>query len=235
VQNIGFLHLASMPFFFIGVYQIIRRKVQWGYFVLGWVLLTPIILAPFISESPNIHRFLLAILPLLMIVGFGIQRYFELIKKRTKLLKLSIVVVPLLFVTSLLYFINQLFVHQPVHRPWYRSYPFQELMADLKRYEPKYDKIVVTTTLGNSYMFYLFYNKYDPKKYQDSGSKGNNDTSTLDKYEFSGSDCPLKPEVKVLFVINGMNCIKPTEGYKLVKIINWGDKTPAFKLYEYTP
>jgi hypothetical protein len=234
IQHFGFLYLLELPFFLIGIYQIIRRRLRWGYLTLGWTFITPHVLAPFVLESPNIHRFLLAMLPLEILVGFGISQYFELVKKRTVLFKTSIIAIPFLFIASLVFFLNQLFVHQPVHKPWQRNYPFQQLMTDLKKYEDKYDKIVVTNSLGNSYMFYLFYNQYDPKKYQESGSKGNERTSTIGKYEFLSVDCPLSSEPHVLYVISGMTCSTPPNSYKQIEVINWGDNTSAFKLYEYT-
>jgi 4-amino-4-deoxy-L-arabinose transferase-like glycosyltransferase len=233
--NTGFLYIIELPFLLIGIYKIIKKRVRWGYFILGWLVLTPLALAPFISESPNIHRFLLAVLPLEVVVGFGIKHYFETIKKRQTVFMASLFVVPIFFLLCLVFFLNQLFVHQPVHRPWQRSYAFQELMTELKKDEPKYNKIIVTNSVGNSYMMYLFYNQYDPAAYQLSGSKGNDQSNRLGKYEFSWPDCPLGKERNVLYVVNGMVCVNHKNYYKEVKVIHWADNTAAFKLYEYTP
>jgi 4-amino-4-deoxy-L-arabinose transferase-like glycosyltransferase len=245
IQNTGFLYFIELPFILIGIYQVIKKKLRWGYFVLGWIFLTPLVLSPFMTESPNIHRFLLAILPLEILVGFGISYYFDVIKSRIFLFRISLVVIPLIFIFSLAYFLNELFVHQPVHRPWLRNYAFQELIPLLKKYEPKYKKIIVTNSLGNSYIYYLFYNQYDPKKYQESGSRGNENPSTIGKYEFVSVDCPLstgfnatgptKTEQGVLYVDDGMVCVNPKKHAKLIKVINWGDNNPAFKLFEYSP
>jgi 4-amino-4-deoxy-L-arabinose transferase-like glycosyltransferase len=235
LQNIGFLYLIELPFLLIGIYKIIKKRVRWGYFILGWLLLTPLALAPFVSESPNIHRFLLAVLPLEVVVGFGIKQYFETVNKRNSVFMASLFALPVLFLLSLVFFLNQLFVHQVVHRPWERSYAFQQLMTELKNDEPHYNKIVVTNGLGNSYMMYLFYNKYDPAAYQLSGSKGNDQISRLGKYEFNWQNCPLGREKNVLYVLNGMICVNHKTYYKEVKVINWADNTAAFKLYEYAP
>jgi len=108
--------------------------------------------------------------------------------------------------------------------------------------ESKYKKIIITNSLGNSYIFYLFYNQYDPKKYQELGSKGNEKISTIGKYEFVSIDCPLSAGFSatsdltgVLIVDDGMTCVVPNHNVKLAKIINWGDNTVAFKIFEYFP
>lgn len=244
VKHTGFLYLIELPFLLLGIFQILRRKIRWGYFLIGWVIITPLVLSPFIYESPNIHRFLLALVPLLILIGYGITEFFEIIKKNRLIYNASFLVLSALFFVSLLYFWYQLFVHQPVYRPWARNHPYKELLAELKSLEPRYRKIVVTTSEANTYMFYLFYNKYDPKAYQESGSRGNENNATLGKYFFDHDACPitagkegldpLVAEKNVLYVNSG-NCKTPAKNVKLIKEIKWGDDSTAFTLIEYTP
>ena len=61
-----------------------------------------------------------------------------------------------------------------------------------EKMKANYQKVVVSTTLEQSYMFFLFYTKYDPVKYLASGGtrsgsfeEGNNH---FDKYEFRKID-----------------------------------------------
>ena len=147
-----------------------------------------------------------------------------------------------IFTYSLGEFMHELFVHQPLHEPWTRNYPYKQLILDLKKYEPKYKEMVITTSDANTYIYYLFFNKYDPKKYQQSGSHGNDNYSKLGKYVFDHVPCPIKAGGKGTIPLGGVanvlyvddwNCVTPS-GVKIVDTVYWGDNSPAFKLLEYT-
>lgn len=229
VERTGYLYLFELPFFFFGIIQIFRRRLRWGYFAVGWLLVTPLALSPFIYESPNIHRFLLAFLSLELIVGIGVYEFFFGLKNKKILFNLAIILVPLIFMGSLFYFMYQLFVHQPVHQPWTRNHPYKEMVLEVKKIESEYDKIVMTSSESNTYIFYLFFNQYDPKKYQESGSKGNETYSTLGKYIFVDKLCVTDekfPGKKVLYV-NSDDCVIDPKLEK-IKVINWSDNTPEF-------
>ena len=53
VPDTGFLYLIELPFLLIGVYKILRNKISWGYFVLGWLIITPAALSFFTQETPK--------------------------------------------------------------------------------------------------------------------------------------------------------------------------------------
>lgn len=244
VPDTGVLYLIELPFLLIGVYNIIRKKIHWGYFIVTWLLITPAALSFINDESPNMHRFLISVLPLEMIVGYGITEFFIYIKAKKRLLyKPFLLLVPLIFTYCVFYFMHELFVHQPVHRPWTRNYPYKKLVAEVDKLAPNYKKIIMTTSESNMYIFLLFYNKYDPKTYQSITYNAIKDNTykNFDKYIFIHEDCPLYSgvdggdttaagELHVLYVDRG-NCINPTNA-RLLKIIKWGDKSPAFKLYD---
>jgi len=243
IKDFGFLYLIDLPFLILGIASILMKRVRWGYLAIGWILITPLALAPFIQESPNQHRFLLALFPLQLVIGYGILEFLRIIKKFKILYLLSIFTIAFIYSVSLIYYLHQLFVHQPVYRPWYRNYPYKNLMLELKQIEPKYRKIVVTSFESNSYIYYLFFNKIDPKLYQASGSHGNERPGVFGKYEFVYNSCPLGPkenktaskgEEGVLYV-NWGTCVTPVYDIKYIKTLYWADKTPAFKLIEYDP
>lgn len=238
VQNTGFLNLIEFPFLLFGIYQIIRNKIRWGVILLGWILIVPLALSPFIYESPNIHRNLLSLLPLEIVVGFGIIEFLELFKNK-KIKKYAQIAMILAFSFSLFYFLDELFIHQPAHKPWNRDYPYKQLMSDLNRLAPKYDKIAISTSGANVYMYYLFFNKVDPAIYQASGSHGNEDFNHIGKYYFVHLPCaenrPKFTNVRHILFINQATCGIPFRDYKIIETINWGDNTQALRLTEYSP
>jgi len=244
IPNTAFLYLVEFPFLIFGLYKIFSRKIKWGYFIVLWLLAVPAVLSFAADETPNVHRFYLAILPLEMIVSFGVIQLFKSIKTNKVLYLLFIILVLVFYAQNLSYFMHQLFVHQPVHRPWNRGFAYKEMVVSLNKYSPEYKKIVITKSLSSPYIYLLFYSIYDPKKYQQMGSPRDYEYKGFDKYIFSPNDCPLsagekgldpiRGEVGVLYVNKG-DCLLPKYDVKLLKTIKWKDGSSAFKLAEYKP
>lgn len=239
VPDAGIMYLLEFPFLLIGAYQIIRKKQKWGYFFLAWFLLTAASLSFINDDSPNIHRFMIADFALEIIAAFGIQELFSLFKKKQKMLmQLCAIILVVAYAYSTAYFWHNLFVRQPVHQPWARNYAYKDLVYQIDHYAPQFKKTVISVTGSNTYIFILFYNKYDPAKYQASGSLGNVSGKGFDNYIFDHEDCPLqtgingigqtKGEYDVLYVDSG-NCITGPD-VKVLQVVRWRDNSPAFKL-----
>lgn len=241
IPNSGILYLIEFPFFIYGAYSILNRKIKWGYFIISWILIIPVILAFAVDESPNAHRFYLAILPIELITSFGLISFIEWFKNKKELKLFMLFFLFFSFFLSLLYFLHQLFIHQPRHLSWYRGYAYKELVENLKMYETKYKKIYVTKAHATPYIYFLFFNKVNPKYYQSLGSPRDYNYRGFGKYYFVPSDCPLSAideenvlvkETKVLYVEKG-NCTTPAHNVKLLKTIKWKDNSIAFKILEY--
>lgn len=231
----------ELLFFLFAVFQILSKKITWGYFSIAWFFIVPLILSFAVDETPNIHRFFLAFLPFELLVGFGIYTFYKSIKKKERLHKSFLMIIPLLFVANLAFYMHQLFVHEPVHRPWFRGYAYKELISSINTYYPNYKKIVITKAQSTPYIYILFYNKYSPVKYQKEGSPRDLDYTGFDKYYFVPLDCPLsaksgtdEAEGKPGFLyINKGTCPVPLYNAKVLRTINWKDSSPAFKIIEY--
>lgn len=245
VVNFGFLYLVDLPFLLIGLVQVFKKRYKWGYLAVGWILITPLVLAPFVEETPNLHRFLFAIFPLILLTAFGILELLKYTKRKKYLYIATSFFIIFIYAFSFIYFIHQLFIIQPVHRPWYRNYAYKELINSINVLEPKYKKVYISTSDSNVYIFYLFYNKFDPKLYQESGSRGNERYGKLGKFNFYNDACLLdagkegkdkitKGEIGALYISNG-GCVVPENDIKYIKTINWADGNPAFRIMEYKP
>ena len=172
------------------------------------------------------------------------MEFLNIFKKHLLLFRTCIIILVLIFAYSLTYFLQELFIHQPIYRPWSRNFADKALIQKIDIERPHYKKIIVSTSQSNTYMFYLFYNKYDPRKYQLSGSQGNNPGGRLDNLVFTTLVCPLNAggngegkiiaEQNVLYVDDG-TCVTPKHDIHLVTTIKWRDNSAAFKLIQYTP
>jgi hypothetical protein len=103
-----------------------------------------------------------------MIVGaFGAYYLIELIKKQKRLLKISLAVgfsLAYLFVFGL--FWDRYFVHAPIENSEFWQYGYKEAVQFVAQRKDDYEKVVFTNKYGQPYIYYLFYNRYPPSKYQ---------------------------------------------------------------------
>lgn len=243
VPDVGLFYIWEAPFLLIGIYAILRKKKRKEILLLAWwlILLIPTIIT--FDEIPNVHRNLVVLPAMIIIIAIGIYETFSYDKlKKLKILPLVFIIILLVGVYEFLYFQHQYFVHYDLHQPWYRGYAYKPLVADLEKYYPKFNKIIVTKSQSSPYIYILFYSKYDPKKYQNEGSPRDLDYTGFDKYFFVPLDCPLnggkngedtvKGRPGILYVDKG-TCKTPLHNAKLLDVINWRDGSPAFKLMEY--
>jgi len=105
---------------------------------------------------------------------------------------------------------------------------------------PDYDKALITDSRGTAYIYFLFYNRYDPAQWQAQVLQavtapdkfGFTTMAHLDNLYFISETCPAKiPEDKVLYVCTQE--INPFTGFSQVgKSINFDNGRPAFVLFE---
>lgn len=243
--GMGLLYLVELPFLLLGIYSLIfarpgskqagvSRKAKWLTF--GWIFLAPIPSA-FTTGVPHAVR-TIRFLPIPQIlVAFGLLKAWQLINKKKPALKvLAIGLAMVFFIFNFAYFLNQYFIQQNYFNSQSWQYGYGQAIDEIKKIESKYQKIIVSNEphLDQSYMFFLFYLKYDPALYQElggtvSGGFAEEHRSFL-KYVFR----PIKWEVEeetpeILYV--GRPSDFP-DGVKVIKTINFLDGQPAIKLVE---
>jgi len=244
IPDMGILYIIELPFLLYGIYLSLKNKERWGKLTLFLVLVFPLAISFAVDESPNVHRYYINILFLELLIAFGFLGFFNNLKKHLILYKPIIVLLILFSVFNFSYFIHQLFVHQPLHQPWYRGYAYKELVSELSKIDKNYKKIIFTKEYGSPYIYVLFFKKYDPKKYQKTGSLGDLDNKGFDNYVFVPEKCPLISKVdkqgnilvqgkKGFLYVNRGDCPDLGKDVKLMKTIYWKDKNPAFKIIEY--
>lgn len=239
IPHMGVLLLIECPFLLIGIYQAFKKKLRYGVLSVLWFLLVPTTLSIISGETPNIHRFFLAMLPVHILVGLGI---LSVVKEVTKIKRnIVIVVIAGAFLLNVGYFFHQLFVHQPTHFPYYRGYAYKELVQKLPLYYDNYDHVVVTKGNESPYIYILFFGKYDPRAYQLSGSHRDLDYQGFGKYVFVPYDCPSfngTTEVNIVadkehtLLVRRGNC-DFGDNDKLLDRVLWRDGSEAFQFVEY--
>jgi hypothetical protein len=105
---------------------------------------------------------------------------------------------------------------------------------------PGYERAEITDSRGTAYIFFLFYNRYDPVQWQQQSREamtapdkfGFTTIKHLENLYFIGETCPAKiPEIGVLYVCTQEN--HPKLGFtQFEDTIDFDDGQSAFVLFE---
>lgn len=171
--GMGLLYLVELPFFLYGIYNLIsgRQISQIKLFLFSWFLLAPLP-AAFTSGVPHAVR-ALRFLPVVQIfTALGVVAFWQIIQKYQLPVKISLIFIPLiLFIFNFVYFLNQYFVQLNYFTSQSWQYGYEQAIEEIKKIEPHYRQIIVSSEphLDQSYMFFLFYLKYNPRAYLTKG------------------------------------------------------------------
>lgn len=195
--NTGLLYLWEAPFLGIGLlFFLFSRHISWQVKVLFLYWICADFVAPGLTtQAPHAMR-AYTLLPLPQILtALGIIITLGFLQKQSKGISLGFIA--LLSIVALQYmyqFITNYFVVFPKSQSQSFQYALQNAFAYVNENKNKYQKVVISNknNLYQSYMFYLFYTKYDPVSYQKQGgttSGGFNETHTIGNISFQ----PISP------------------------------------------
>lgn len=173
----GLLYLWELPFLLYGFYKFIfsssadrfEKKTKW--LLLSWFLLAPVP-ASITSGVPHAIRTLNFLPTFQVFTAIGV--IYALVwttKYQPPIRKFLVTGFLVVIAFNFIYYLDQYFVQQNYFnsRDW--QYGYKEAVEEVKNLAPKVDKIIVSNKpyLDQSYMFFLFYLKYDPLTYQKAG------------------------------------------------------------------
>ena len=241
----GLLYLISLPFFYLGLYLLIKKtaKEKDYRFLLLWLVLAPVP-AALTNESFAVLRAttMLPITEILIATGF----YFVLDKisgyKKIFAL-LGFVILTLLSAEN--YFVDY-FTSYRANYSWSWQYGYKEVVNYAKENYDNYDKIIVTKKYGEPHEFFLFFLAWDPAKYQ-------NDPELIrfyqsdwywvdrfDKFYFANDwqvkELKLESGGRIDCKVDG--CLLITSpgnyppGWSKLETVDFLDGKPAFEIYD---
>lgn len=200
--DMGLLYLFELPFLLYGLYRVIKfTKGPARPVLIGWLLIAPVAASP-TTGLPHAVRTLVFLPVFQIFTAVGLAAAFS----GKSLLRSLLMTGTVLFAAfNILYYLDMYFVHQNREVSPYWQYGYKDAVAFTEKVKGKYEKVVVSTTLEQSYMFFLFYTKYDPALYLSAGGtqSGSFDEAKnhFDKYEFRKIDWPKeRRDGTILFV-----------------------------------
>ncbi len=165
------MYLWQLPLLLIGLYGFIYS--QWTKkskaVVLAWLLLSPVPAAITIAV-PHVVRTLPIFVPLSIFVSIGISLLMIKMQHQNAFKRnvLSLILIIICF-ANVFYFLNQYFVQMNKYFAPNWQYGFQEAIESVRSKDSSYSHVVISNegTLDQSYIFFLFYTKYPPAKFQE--------------------------------------------------------------------
>jgi 4-amino-4-deoxy-L-arabinose transferase-like glycosyltransferase len=156
----GVLVIGDIIFLAMGAVALLKHKITKEIaFVLIWLLLATL---PAILSRDQVHAvrsFQLSI-PLIIIISFGVNYMIQNSKKIFILIAFGI------YAATYVYFLDSYFVHQPIHNSQYWQYGYKQMVEAITPIQKNYKQIEIEQSYDQPYIYFLFYQKYDPAKWQ---------------------------------------------------------------------
>lgn len=170
IPGFGILYLIELPLILYGLIKIVKNNLH-SKVVLTWVLFAAIPSA-ITREAPHALRAIFMLGALQIITAIGIVNFWNLF--REKIFKWVITgAIGLVFVVEVYLYFFQYFNIYPVKYSKVWQYGMKQILQLLNSYQRNLlphpnKKIYITKKYGEPHIFYLFFNQYDPRRYQNN-------------------------------------------------------------------
>ena len=181
VGTMGLLYWWTLPFLAVGIFTLVKKKSETRKIVFSWFLVAPAASA-LTSGTPNAIRSIF-FLPIFQIfIALGLVTVISWIRKQKKklLYALCSMLYALLAAANIILYFHLYYRHAPVETSQGWQYGYQQMVEWVMARKDKYDKVIITTTYDQPYIFVLWYGNYSPRQITNPGefAKG------FDKFEF---------------------------------------------------
>lgn len=243
MPDLGVLFYTSILFIPLGVIRVWSLGGNLRKIVLLWFFLAPLP-AVLSRDLISMVRGLNLILPFSILEGAGLYALtsycLKIDKKRG--LAFAILVIALIVVNFAI-FLDRYFVHFPKEYSSGWLYGYRQAVNEINEKDTSnYQKVIFSDVYGQPYIYYLFYSKYPPQKFQSQVSldQPTVDVGTvrkIDNLEFRHIFWPGDRGIKNGLFIGSLEelpdqDIKSFKEYKILRDINFLDGQHAFRIVE---
>lgn len=184
VPDLGLLNFYGLIFIPFGIYLLWRKEENTRKIIFFW-LFTATIPAVLSRDLISAVRALNIIFPLSILEGFGL--YYLVIKTSGFFhLKKIFTLIPMLAIifANVFLYADFYFIHLPKEYSADWLYGYKQVMQQGLDFS-KYNKVIFSDKYGQPYIYYLFYSKYPPAKYQAQASldQSSTDVGTVRKID----------------------------------------------------
>ncbi|MCL5783745.1 MAG: glycosyltransferase family 39 protein [Patescibacteria group bacterium] len=187
VNDFGKFYSIELLLFFFGVYKLIKKPVSGSKYLVAGLFLSPLPMV--FDRSPNFGQTIFfLIIPFYLLTAFGVFSLTRTLKINTRSLAVMLALTTI-FLTQVATFYHYYFIHYPLESSVDWHYGYQQISNELKLFSDRYQHVIITDrTAIEPYVFFLFYQVYDPASYQklnkERGGSAFISTTAFGKYEF---------------------------------------------------
>ncbi len=165
---LGLITPIEYVLFFIGLYYIFRHKEPHRFLILFLFLISPLSSALTWLE-PALNRSFIMLFPLLFITAYGVFHFVTPFDRKHQIgLLIGVIFFMFFWIGNWDIYFNHYPQRATVIRSWQCGY--KQATNYVKSNYSRFNNFYITDRNGEPYIFFLFYLKYDPKKYQQVAS-----------------------------------------------------------------
>lgn len=241
VPDLGIVNYYALLLIPFGFYLLWMKKEQGKKIILFW-LFTATIPAVLSRDLISMVRALNIMFPFAILEGFG---FYYLVNKLSVVIRQSKIltagILGAIITLNFIIYLDFYFIHLPKENSQGWLYGYKQIISQMPE-TSKYDKVVFTDEYGQPYIYYLFYKKYSPEKYQLQAKLEQTtvDVGTvrkLDNIEFRKINWPVDRGLEnTLLIGSGEEMpdydIATERKSKKISGVDFLDGKPAFKIVE---
>ena len=238
--EVGQIHLIEIFFVFLGLIYLFKSTTgpatagvfnrRPKIFIILFLLISPIA-SSLTFQAPSALRSLPMVIPLSILISCGIYWFFSLIHK-SRIINLVSILFLVLYFYFVAYYLDSYFFHYAKRYPFAWQYKFDELVPFVESQKYHYKNIYITNKYDQPYILFLFYSHYNPRLIQSQikltppDKFGFSTVESYDNYHFGKIEWDNIPVNSLVIASDEDIPINP------IKIINFSNNKPAFKIYE---
>lgn len=223
--GMGVLYLVSLPFILLGIFFLFSRALKQALLFGVWLLVAPLA-SSFTSEAPHALRSLIFLPTWQILEAAGVIFVLQLISKKP--FRRSLLTIILCFyLVNIGYFIHQYFVHTNTEYQKDWQYGYKEAVQFAA--ENPNQRVVFSNAFEQPYIFYLFYNRYDPAKYLSTGGSNRREQKCFNIENSYFGDCRETLKSNDIYIAIEE---EPNEKRVIVEQIRYTNGKPGVTIYK---
>lgn len=234
--NFGVVFFWELLFAVVGLIFLLKKYLSRSTLIIPYWLIIGLLPAAITWDIPSYLRAILVLPTVQILAALGSIEIGEILRRESKwIFSLSSLLFTSWMMFLLTVFLHQYFVHLNYETAENWRYGRKEAALAGEKLKAGYKKVIVSTSLDDPHLFFLFYLRYPPQKYLAAGGTIRGGWTAVenkfDKYEFR--PLPSKEQfIKVaednILYIGLANEVSPQA--KLIKTIYYPNGKEAIKL-----
>ncbi len=203
LQDIGQLYPIELPFLVIGMLALFRSHTALAWLAFLWIV-TAIIPAATARETPHALRIENSLPMWQFFIAYGLLFVWQRLGQRRKKM-IFVASMAAVYLLSFSYVWHSYFQHYAKKYSGEWQYGYREAIQFVRTVKYQYERIVIDAIIGRPYMYTLFYDRFDPAKFQDNPDRsadaaGFFHVKGFDQYRFTDSR-PAQFQKNTLYVL----------------------------------